>query len=351
MSKNIVIQEGGVGRQFSADKLKTNLVGGGSCLWVPEDTTQLGTKYIEENGTFKASDDGYYGYSEVTVSGVGTAVGKDSDGDSAYASTDPETGAITIKKLPSSIRITTPPTKLSYTDGEMIDYSGMVVKAYLASGELWTDASHRDGIIPISELNLPVKYADYSAASHTSKVQADFDIDPNPFDVGSLDHVDAWSVGGGAYRRSESHINADGSRLIQSGSVQNIIIASSSPFTASSELTVYYVSREDAAGMTEEQIAKSSLGDFLYNNSATIEDNNSFTYDEKAVFYYSGASGTGGYWNISPIIAGNTNEIAWSMVYGDITESGSQDIPVQYVVAENGETLSDKFSIHVDQTI
>ena len=52
MSKKIVIQEGGVGRQFTADKLKTALVGGGSCLWVPEDETTLGTKIITENGTF-----------------------------------------------------------------------------------------------------------------------------------------------------------------------------------------------------------------------------------------------------------------------------------------------------------
>lgn len=48
MSKNIVIQEGGVGRQFTADKLRTALVGSGSCTWVPEDGVQLNAP--EQNG-------------------------------------------------------------------------------------------------------------------------------------------------------------------------------------------------------------------------------------------------------------------------------------------------------------
>lgn len=35
MSKNINIQEGGIGKQLTVDKLKTNLVDGGTQLWVP----------------------------------------------------------------------------------------------------------------------------------------------------------------------------------------------------------------------------------------------------------------------------------------------------------------------------
>lgn len=50
MSKSIVIQEGGIGKQLTVDKLKTDLVGGGTCLWVPEDSTNLGTKHISEGG-------------------------------------------------------------------------------------------------------------------------------------------------------------------------------------------------------------------------------------------------------------------------------------------------------------
>lgn len=158
MSKNITIQEGGIGKQLTANKLKTNLVGGGTCLWVPEDETRLGTKYISENGTYRASDEGLYGYSEVTVSGIGTATGTGSDGEDHSYSEDGYGGVIDAL-LPSSISVVTPPTVTTYADGATINFSGMVVKGYLKSGALWTDSSHPNGIIPISELMFPVTTA------------------------------------------------------------------------------------------------------------------------------------------------------------------------------------------------
>ena len=159
MSKNITIQEGGVGRQFTADKLKTALVGGGSCLWVPEDETTLGAKTITENGTYRAGDDGYYGFSEVTVNGIGIATGTGPDGETHSYTEDGE-GGITDKVLPDSIAVTTLPTVTTYADGDTIDFSGMVVTAYLKSGEVWSDDLHPNGIIPIRELILPVTTAD-----------------------------------------------------------------------------------------------------------------------------------------------------------------------------------------------
>lgn len=153
MSKNISIQEGGLAKQITADKLKTNLVGGGSCLWVPEESINLGTKHISENGTFRANDDGYLGYSEVTVSGVGTATGRDpTTGEEKRVSVDPETGDLEETIIPESIQITTLPTKVNYTNGETIDYSGIVVHAYSSAG--------RDlGAVPFNELVFPVTTA------------------------------------------------------------------------------------------------------------------------------------------------------------------------------------------------
>lgn len=159
MSKNITIQEGGVAKQLTANKLKTNLVSGGICLWVPEDEATLGTKIITENGTYKAIDDGYYGYSEVTVSGIGTATGTGPDGEDHSYSEDGE-GGVTDTVLPASISVVTPPTVTTYADGATIDFSGMVVKGYLKSGGIWTNAEHPNGIIPINELTLPVTIAD-----------------------------------------------------------------------------------------------------------------------------------------------------------------------------------------------
>lgn len=103
MGKNITLREGDTSKQFTADKIKTNLVSGGTCNWIPEDEAvdyvdlkdhtfnQAGTfmpsqfncdgfrqvkidipadvkeKTITANGEFYAADDNVLGYSKVTV--------------------------------------------------------------------------------------------------------------------------------------------------------------------------------------------------------------------------------------------------------------------------------------------
>lgn len=70
MSKNITIQEGGVAKQFTAQKLQTNLVGGGTQLWVPEDEAgdyaNLEELSVTENGTYVPSENAD-GFSKVEV--------------------------------------------------------------------------------------------------------------------------------------------------------------------------------------------------------------------------------------------------------------------------------------------
>ena len=164
MSKNIIIQEGGLGKQLTVDRLKTNLVGSGSCLWMPEDEAQLTTKTITENGTYKASDDGYYGYSEVIVNiaNAGTATGTDGDGDEAVAHTDPGTGELVTDKVPSSIQVITPPTNPYgiYQNGQAIVTDGMVVKSYLATGGEY-------GTVPNGEIILNPTTAVYDQSTDT----------------------------------------------------------------------------------------------------------------------------------------------------------------------------------------
>lgn len=164
MSKNITIQEGGAAKQMTVDKLKTNLVGGGTQLWVPEDSVELTTKNITANGTYRASDDGYYGYSEVTVNvpggaggppgGAGSSiVGKDGDGDDAIVTVDPETGELEETKLPSSIKVTTRPYEICL-DGQELYKDGMVVKAYMND-----DTEY--GVVQNSEVTLDPATAEY----------------------------------------------------------------------------------------------------------------------------------------------------------------------------------------------
>ena len=81
MSKNVVFQTKKDGKNVVEKSrqtkiLRTNLQGGGTCDWVPEDETQLIPKVITQDGVYKASDEAgnIYGYSEVTVQGIGTKI-------------------------------------------------------------------------------------------------------------------------------------------------------------------------------------------------------------------------------------------------------------------------------------
>lgn len=168
MSKNITIQEGGVAKQLTVDKLKTNLVGGGTCLWVPEDGTVLGSKNITENGTYEAATEGLYGFSSVTVSGIGSVTGIGQDGNEHMVNkkggsgSDKDTLVDTV--LPSSIVIETLPTSITYDDGDPISLTGIVVKAYKKDGNVWEATGYAGGIIPVSELGANPTHAELSQA-------------------------------------------------------------------------------------------------------------------------------------------------------------------------------------------
>lgn len=81
MPKNLVYQTKKKGKNVAGKAkrtklLRTNLQDGGTCDWVPEDETQLITKVITQDGTYNASDEAgdIYGYSEVTVQGIGSQI-------------------------------------------------------------------------------------------------------------------------------------------------------------------------------------------------------------------------------------------------------------------------------------
>lgn len=149
--------EGGLARNMSAHHLETLLSTTGSCQWVPEAEVSLGTKYINvDNRTYKAKDDGKYGWSQVTVSGISIT----QDGNT-ITHTDGE--GTTTYTLPDHIEVVQPPHFTIYTDGHDIDFTGMIVKAYNENGSLWTDTDHPNGVIPFEELILPVTKADKNA--------------------------------------------------------------------------------------------------------------------------------------------------------------------------------------------
>lgn len=179
--KNPTILEGGIARAFGSIKalFTRQLNSDDKIMWVPESDRQLTTKYITQNGVYKASDDGYYAYSSVTVNVPtdGGASGTGDDGEQHYVAPDPETGELVDTVMPSSIVVETPPTNQYgiYKDGQAIGKDGMVVKAYLANGELWTDESHPDGVVPNVEIALVPTNAIYDANTDAPTGTATYD--------------------------------------------------------------------------------------------------------------------------------------------------------------------------------
>ena len=138
----------------TVDKLRTPGIGGSDITWIPEEKTRCESLSVSANGTYAAADAGKYGYNYVVVNVPGNSVtGTDGDGDEATATVDPDTGEIEITKIPSSIRVTTLPSKTIYVDGETIVYTGIVVHAYTANGQDM-------GAVPFNELVFPVNEAD-----------------------------------------------------------------------------------------------------------------------------------------------------------------------------------------------
>lgn len=99
--------------------------------------------------------------------------------DGGYDSSDIGVDGTEIVEPPARIEVTTPPTTTIFESGQTIDYTGMVVKAYTADGDLWTDDTHPDGVIPLSELTLDYS-AEYNEQSHS---EAEAIVDQNNPDI------------------------------------------------------------------------------------------------------------------------------------------------------------------------
>lgn len=328
MSKNIVIQEGGIGKQLTVDKLKTNIVGGGSCLWVPEDETQLGTKYISENGTYKASTDGYYGYSEVTVSGIGTATGKDGDGDEATVTPDPDTGDLVTTKIIESIAVVNPPTVTSYQDGAAIDFTGLSVHGYSTTGK---DL----GEIPISDLIFPETQADYSKGSGQGEVTVE----------GLNSPVYLNAVSEGTYLEPERLVPGPIGEINTAHYISNmngnayIFVADNSAST----IVYCFVSTEYFNLMTQRQCPPG------WDPQIATYRGSQQTYQGHTA-YVAGAIQTSAENTVFPISAkqdiGVREAAILAITTGVPVEGVTQAIPIQYINSQ-GQTLETSFNIQV----
>ena len=170
MAKDIIIQNNGVAVTYTgAKKIKTRKSTGGTLYWLPEGEQPTGTITITENGTYKAEDANLYAFSQaiVNVQKAPTNIsGKGQDGNEYNVTIDPETGEIVETEIPSAIQIEIPPLKNSYTEDEPIDLTGIVVKLIDGNGNVFTDETHPDGTIPLSELSPVPATAHASGGEH-----------------------------------------------------------------------------------------------------------------------------------------------------------------------------------------
>lgn len=339
MSKNIIVQEGGIGKQLTADKLKTNLVGGGTCLWVPEDETNLGTKYISENGTYKASDDGYDGYSEVTVSGVGSVTGRDPQtGNDENVEVDPETGDLVITVLPSEIKVITPPTNPygTYIDGQTITTDGMVVKAY-------DNNNHELQVVPNSEITLTPTVAVYDESKDTRGTgEATSD----------LETVLAQPIGYSAEAKHQLYSSTTGNLIFEEGWNTGAIAAYEA--AAPTIITVLIASASQPIVRTIHE----SIGTESERTRTVNENVSTFTYDGKTVYYCTqtinnnpanGWKAIHGAINSKGAGVPGGND-AWTMVYGtrkDNPAGSPQTITVSWPRPGDGKVLETTFEILV----
>lgn len=323
MSEAIKIKEGGVDRsQNQINKLKTNTVGGGVCFWLPETELQTDDKRITQNGTYTAEEEGLYGYDEITVSvpNTGSVTGRDPVTGNDYTVTvDPETGEIVETEVPSSIRIEQLPTKLIYTDGETINYTGIVVGAYDGHGNRLQE-------VPFSELVFPVTIAHDDGGGGS----AGSDLINEEVSYGSPPVV--HTSGSGYIKRYYCGGTAACCWLSESGERIYILNASAEPFT----YEIYEIRGE------------SERVDIATGSSSEYETHGKTVYYNAFNSNYGGAFGTEVNIPINEyaidLLAKN---VAWTIIWGNITSGGTQRLPVQWARPGDYKMLDDYFEISV----
>lgn len=346
--KKIIVYEGGQEHIFEAKKLRTPLQEGGTCDWVPEDDVQLTTKSISKNGTYNASSDDAYGYSKVTVNvsggnGSADSHGKPTGGDikpggagSAVVGTDPETGNdvvvgvdeegnLVTTPIPSAIEIITPPTKTEYTEGETMDYNGIIVGLKKKDGTTFTDATYPNGHIPMGELIFPVEVAPEGGE------QTDYERDVSGTDLVAPVYLAPLSVG---MRFNNLYVTS------VEGQPYGIITETSSS-ARHSAIVSFEPSRV---------VVARSGGAYPEVFDAT----NIYSTDDGTCYYSATQHGPGA----SDIPASNGANGQNAGIVGAkaligttwLHPGGTAEIPVQWKSPYDGKTLEDKFEITVTGT-
>ena len=381
-SKIVVTERNDVKIINDVSKLVTNLTNGETCNWVQEDSVRLVTKTIIKDGIYIANNDvgSPYGYSQVSVNGVGNKIlgqlgeksitkngtyeadkdkdgpyygystivvnveggesgdgggtsrpvvpGKDGDGDDAVGTVDDD-GNIVVEKLPTRISINIYPNNLVYEDGQAIDYTGLRVKAFLPDDTEW-------GTVDDNELIKSVTVAEYGTHGNVYTEVA------NPFAGDSVEKIyydkngyisGEWLNGGTPVPDSASY-TAEGDSVLA-----NILFNSSA-----NGLRYYRFIASKQRGATIQFPSSATVATATY----------AFTYDNKTVYW--GMSSPATWYKIYTIsppfirseMGYNYDHIAWAMLYAeDAVRKGGSDIPLKWKRPGDGKVLETSFTITV----
>lgn len=365
------IQEVDTNKSMTLQMIKLKKQGGGTEYFVRKNDVKLGTKSVTKNGTYKASDEGKYGFSQFSVNvrgaaGSSNSSGKPSGSDvtttkpgggldldgvtppggsgSSVVGTDPTTGndvAVGVDSngnlvqtpVPSAIQIVTPPTKTSYVYQETMDYTGIVVAAKKKDGTTFTDARYMNGHIPMQELIFPVDKA--PAGGGGGYVVDEYNVFSLPSFIFSKSSSSLFFRYTGTAPKYSNVLYEAGTSILSTYSESYFsgylggVFASDSPFN----VTMTVINQDGT-------------------RTVRTESSEAIAYYGKTVYGYM----TGIYYITRYDIGRVMNEkydlarsyyrmMAWLMIYGDSSFDGGATIPVKWLNPYTGDTHQDTFQI------
>lgn len=148
-------------------------------------------------------------------------VGTDLDGEDVLVDLDLETLEFDTLICPTEIKVIHEPNKTDYTDGETIDYDGLVVQIFDADGYPWSNKDYPDSYIPINKITTSQTSADISkVVAGQAVVNGDIPvcIIPTGFDAGdgplifnykTTVSIEVWDWVSGPIDGSTAYVNQD----------------------------------------------------------------------------------------------------------------------------------------------
>lgn len=339
MSASTSITEGGKARPFGpVVALMVEGDDGNYYPWYPEADRALDSLSVTKNGVYQAKKTGVYGWRSVSVNvptNEGVA-GRDPDtGEEVYVHPDPG-GELVKDVLPTEIRVTTPPTKTEYTDGETIDYSGIVVHAYSSTG---TDL----GAVPFNELVFPVTTADIDEVTGGSREYSGLNTGgfTQPIPISSA--ASYWTITGGVtwgYYWHHEFTSTGAAMIIMQNDSSKLRFLVASDNSSDGFVRKITSTLEDGSGERTISVDEYTLAGAM-----------TYTYDGKTVYWKLGGNSDTYHLNPTPFVDQYDDDTyraqaAWVAVYGNVTPEG-QSIPVQWPRPGDGAILETSFNITV----